>query len=414
MRRALADVLYVCRAPAPRRGPSLPCENPRVFSRRIPEDLRPNRLAQLRARAGEIPYDLTVTNPTVCDLPYPEDILAPLAQPAGSIYRPEPLGLAAAREAVAEAYGRAGIRIAPRQVAIVSSTSEAYGLLFKLLCDPGDEVLIPRPSYPLLEHLVTLEGARPVTYRLDPASGWQPRPEELASPRARAVVVVHPNNPTGSYLDEWHRQDLLERCRASRLALVADEVFHAFPLAGGPVPRSFAGTGDVLTFAIGGLSKYAGLPQVKLSWIVASGPEPEAREALDRLEFAADQYLSVSTPVQLALPRLLSQGAGIRAAILERCRRNLETLASAARAVPGVEVPLPRAGWSALVRFPGVIREETLVVQLLAEDGVAVHPGYFFDFPQEGWLVVSLLAEPSRFAEGCRRLLARIARSSSA
>lgn len=385
-----------------------------MFSRRVPQDLRPNRIAELRARVGEIPYDLTVTNPTVCDLPYPEDILAPLAQPAGSVYRPAPLGLATAREAVAEEYGRAGIRIDPRQVAIVSSTSEAYGLLFKILCDPGDDVFVPRPSYPLLEHLVALEGAKPVPYPLDFASGWQPRLEELASPRARAVVVVHPNNPTGSYLDESHRQDLLERCRTAQLALVADEVFHAFPLAGGPVPASLAGTSDVLTFALGGLSKYAGLPQVKLSWIVASGPAPEAGEALERLAFAADQYLSVSTPVQLALPRLLSQAAAIRAAILERCRRNLETLASSARAVPGVEAPFPRAGWSALVRFPGVIGEEALVLELLAEDGVAVHPGHLFDFPQEGWLVVSLLPEPSRFAEGCRRLFARLARSFSA
>ncbi len=385
-----------------------------MFSRRLPHDLRPNRIAALRARAGEIPYDLTVTNPTACDLPYPEDVLAPLAQPAGSVYRPEPLGLAAAREAVAEEYRRAGIGIEPRQVAIVSSTSEAYGLLFKLLCDPGDEVLVPRPSYPLLEHLVTLEGAHPAAYRLDPTCGWQPRHEELASPRARAVVVVHPNNPTGSYLDEAHRRDVLERCRAARLALVADEVFHAFPLAGGTVPGSFAGTSDVLTFALGGLSKYAGLPQVKLSWIVASGPEPEAGEALERLAFAADQYLSVSTPVQVALPRLLSHAAAIRAAILERCRRNLQTLASSARAVPGLEAPPPRAGWSALVRFPAVIREETLVVQLLEQDGVAVHPGYFFDFPQEGWLVVSLLPEPSRFEEGCRRLFARLARALSA
>jgi len=372
--------------------------------------LRPNRIAAARQALPDIPYDLTITNPTLCDLPYPDDLLEPLSRPEGRVYRPEPLGIAPAREAIALEYRRAGIELDPSRIAIVSSTSEAYALLFKILCDPGDEVLIPVPSYPLLEHLVALEGAVPVFYGLDPSAGWQPRPEELGSPRARAIVAVHPNNPTGSYLDEAHQEAILERCGQLGVALVADEVFHGFPLGSGPFGRSFAGRSEALTFCLGGLSKYAGLPQVKLAWIVVSGPEREASEAIERLAFAADQYLSVSTPAQVALPAFLSHGTRIRAAILERCRGNLEALRALARAVDAVEVVSPQGGWSALVRFPGFVREEELVLELLERDGVAVQPGYFFDFPQEGWLVLSLLVEPSRFAGGCRLLFERIQR----
>ncbi len=379
-----------------------------MFSRRIPGDLNPNPIAALRRRIGEVPFDLTVTNPTLCDLPYPENLLEPLAHPAGLTYRPEPLGLESAREAVAEEYRRSGAAVDPRRIALVASSSEAYALLFKLLCDPGDEVLAPVPSYPLFEHLASLEGARAVPYRLHPDAAWQPNPQDLDSPRARAAVVVLPNNPTGSYLDDAPRGALLEGCRARGLALIADEVFHAFPLSRGPVPRSLATTTETLTFTLGGLSKYVGLPQVKLSWIVVGGPDETVEPALERLEFIADQYLSVSTPVQLALPRLLAEGVAVRAAILDRCRANLDALASIAADARGIEVPRPQGGWSALVRFPALVHEEALVLELLEKDGVAVQPGYFFDFPQEGWLVLSLLPEPALFAEGCRRLLARL------
>jgi alanine-synthesizing transaminase len=384
------------------------CENEPVFSGRIPMDLRPNAIARARGRR-EIPFDLTVSNPTACGIPYPESLLAPLSRPAGLVYRPEPLGIESARRAVAADCRRHGAVVDPGHVAIVASSSEAYSFLFKLLCEPGDAVLVPYPSYPLFEHLAALDGVRAVPYRLDPDDGWQPSLPAAMPDRARAIVAVHPNNPTGSYVEEASARSLARACARHGLALIADEVFLDYPLVRAEGMPSLAARAEALTFALGGLSKSLGLPQLKLSWIATSGPGGAVEEAVRRLEFIADSYLSVATPVQLALPLLLSEAVPVRGAILARCRENLGTLRAAAAAVPAVSVPPPQGGWSAVLRFPSTIDEEALALELLEQDGVAIHPGYFFDFPGRSYAVVSLLPEPAVFSEGAQHLLRRIA-----
>ena len=366
---------------------------------RLPPDLTPNAWTLARARRGPVPLDLTVTNPTVCGFPYPADLLEPLGDAAALAYRPDPKGLATARRAIADDYARRGIAVDPGRIVLASSSSEAYGFLFKLLCDPGASVLVPAPSYPLFEHLARLEGTRPETYRLDPSHGWQP--ELPARTDAAALVLVHPNNPTGSWVREVAADDALP--------LIVDEVFLEFPLLANPA-RSFAARDRGLTFTLGGLSKSRGLPQLKLSWIVVGGDAARAGAALERLEFIADTYLSVGTPVQQALPGILRRGTAVRDAILERCRGNLAAAASLVRSHPGIELVAPEAGWSAVFRYPNVIAEETLVLELLDRDGVAIHPGYFFDFASDGWLVASLIVPPERFTEGLRKTFDAIAR----
>ncbi len=381
-----------------------------MFSHRVPAGLEPNRIAAQLA-ATPPGFDLTVSNPTRCGIPYPPALLRSLADPAGLEYRPSPRGLEAARAAAAAEYARHGAAVDPARVVLTASTSEAYAFLFKLLADPGGAVLVPSPSYPLFEHLARVEGLDAVGYRLDPELSWRPDLHELAGapPGVRAVVVVHPNNPTGSLVHPDDAAALVELAAARGWAVIADEVFLDYPLGGGPgAGRSFASTVGALTFTLGGLSKSVGLPQLKLAWIVASGPGALVADALDRLEFIADTFLSVSTPVQLALPELLRGGAAVRAAILERCRSNLAGLRTAVAGEPAAGVLAPDGGWSAVLRVPRFLPEEELVLELLRSDGVAVHPGYFFDFPTDGTLVLSLLPEPATFAEGVARLLARV------
>jgi hypothetical protein len=357
-----------------------------------------------------VPYDLTVSNPTSVGIPYPGGLLAALAHEDGRSYRPEPFGLASAREAVARDCRRHGTEVDRERIGLVASTSEAYSFLFKLLCDPGDAVLAPVPSYPLLEHLAALEGVRRLSYRLGADDGWQPEPLPLADTPVRAVVAVNPNNPTGSFVHADGARRLAAACTELRAALIVDEVFLDYPLAPTATAPTLASRGEVLTFTLGGLSKSLGLPQLKLAWIVLSGPEPQVVRARERLEFIADNYLSVGTPVQLALPRLLEEAVVIRQAILERCRLNLASLHAAGSALPGLRVREPEAGWSVVLEYPGVIGEEALVLELLDRHGVAVYPGYFFDFARPGTLVLSLLPEPHVFDEGVRRLLDLLAR----
>lgn len=385
---------------------------PLRFSSRTPSDLAPNRITLARA-AHPPAYDLTVSNPTRCGIPYPEDLLRPLADPAGLAYRPDPRGLVEARRAVSAEYARQGAAVPVERLVLTASTSEAYALLFKLLCEPGEAVLVGVPSYPLFDHLARVEGVRAEPYRLDPDHGWRLDLHELAAapPDTRAVVVVHPNNPTGSYLDPGDAAALQALCAARGWALIVDEVFLDFPLAAtGERVHSLAGCATCLTFALGGLSKSVGLPQLKLGWIAASGPEDVVAPALERLEYLADTFLSVATPVQLAAGELLARGAPVRAAIRDRCRGNLATLREAVGAHPALEVLPPEGGWSAVLRFPAVVEEEELAVELLERDGVAVQPGYFFDFAREGHLVLSLLPEPATFREGVARLGARLGR----
>lgn len=386
------------------------------FSERIPGDLTPTALARARERAPNVPFDLTVSNPTLCGLSYPPGLLSSLADERGLIHDPDPAGLPAARAAVAADHSRRGIEIDPRRVILTTSTSEAYSLLFKLLCNPGERVAIPFPSYPLLQHLVTLEGLEPAPYRLAAHDAWQPDVAQLSRAGAQAIVVVHPNNPTGSYLAPETADRLREACRRSETALIVDEVFFDFPLEARPLDvSSFAASDRALSFTLGGLSKLAGLPQLKLGWIVVGGEPAEADHAVERLSFIADQYLSVAAPVQLALESLLRHGTTVHDAILERCRRNLEALARAVASTPSTGLTLlrPAAGWSAILRYPAILDEQRLALDLLEQDGVAVQPGYLFDFETDGHLVLSLLAEPSVFDEGTARLMRRLASAES-
>ena len=379
------------------------------FSRRVPRDLRPNRIAGALTQSGPPPFDLTVSNPTACGIVYPRRLLAALADPAALCYRPDPRGLREARAAVAGEYRRHGVALDPERIVLTASTSEAYSFLFKLLCEPGERVLTPLPSYPLFEHLARVEGVGARPYHLDPEAGWRLDLDEIAGAgnEVRAVVVVHPNNPTGSYVTAADAAALAGLCRQRGWALIADEVFLDYPLDGGGAP-SFAARADALTFTLGGLSKSVGLPQLKLAWIAVSGPPNEVGAALERLEFIADTFLSVGTPIQIALPDLLGAGGEIRAAIAARCRANLAALRAIAHAYPEVTVLPADGGWSAVLRVPAVIGEEELVLMLLERDGVAVQPGFFFDFPRDGTVVASLLPPPETFRGGVDRLLSRL------
>jgi len=383
-----------------------------MFSSRVPRELEPNRLTQqvrkVRASRRDL-LDLTISNPTVAGILYPSSILAPLANRASERYEPHPLGSRAAREAIARDYRRRGIEIAPDRIVLTASTSEAYSILFKLLCDPaGDSVMVPVPSYPLFDHLTALDGVTPVPYPLEYHGRWTVDGDALDArwtSHVRAVLAVSPNNPTGSILTDSERHGLAERCAARDTALILDEVFADYPLETA-VPRAES-PGDALTFRLGGLSKSAGLPQVKLGWIAVEGPDLLVRAALDRLELICDTYLSVSTPVQAAAPQLLSDGAIVRDRILERLRVNYAALRTTAAAFPSIEALHCDAGWSAVLRVPATRTEEDLVLELLEMDSVLVHPGFFFDFDREAFLVVSLLAEPPIFLEAARRIMER-------
>jgi alanine-synthesizing transaminase len=385
-------------------------------SGRLPRNLSPNRLSAAvaaRRAAGHALVDLTESNPTRVGLPYPPDLLAPLGAPRGLQYAPEPFGAANAREAVAAEYGRRGVAVGPGRIALTASTSEAYALLFKLLCDPGDRVLVPRPSYPLFEHLTALESVEAVPYALDPHANWRLDVAAVAAAidaRTKAVLVVSPNNPTGTTLDRRDLEALAALAASRQIALIGDEVFADYPLGGGAGAVSVLEQQEALAFGLGGLSKSVGLPQVKVAWIGVSGPPGLVDDALRGLEIVADTYLSVSTPAQLALPELLASGAFVRDAIGRRLARNLEALRSAATHAAAVTLQEPAGGWSAVLQVPATRSEEALALTLVEEDGVLVHPGYFFDFPREAYVVLSLLPEPAAFDDGVARLLARAAR----
>jgi len=283
-------------------------------SRRIPADLSLNRLAAARARNPEIPFDLTQSNPTACGIPYPPDLLQGLADPGGLRYEPDPRGPWGTRSAVAASYRQWGVKVDPDRVILTASTSEAYSFLFRLLADPGDTILVPAPSYPLFDHLTRLDGIEARAFVLEPDGGWRIDFSILKrqGEGVRAVIVVHPNNPTGSFVHPEDRARLAALCRDRGWALIADEVFLPYPLDEDPGDdASFAGIRECLCFTLGGLSKSVGLPQLKLAWIVASGPDGDVEVALEGLEFIADAYLPVSTPVALAAPRLLSEGAAV-------------------------------------------------------------------------------------------------------
>jgi alanine-synthesizing transaminase len=386
-----------------------------VFARRATWDLHSNRLAAALAqvrRAGRCPVDLTVANPTRAGVGVPQEICWALARACPAAYAPEPLGLPAARAAVAEYYAARRILVVPEQVVLTASTSEAYGYLFRLLADPGDNILVPCPSYPLFDYLAGLEGLDTRKYPLRCARGrWEVDVDRLAAAidaRTRAVVLVSPNNPTGSYLGAADRQAIEQLARECDLALVADEVFGDFALeAETPSPESFAGPGaTVLTFALSGLSKVLAAPQLKLSWIVVGGPAAWRDEALARMEVIADTYLSVGTHVQLALPALLHLRASAQASVRRRLEENLRLLRQSCGANAPFEALPVEGGWYAVLRADG--DDEQLALSLLTEADVLVHPGYLFDFPTGGHLVLSLLA--ADFGAGLQRLADHLGR----
>ncbi len=385
-----------------------------MFSSRLPARLSANAFSQAVAdlrRRGVPLIDLTVTNPTRVGLAYPPDLLISLAGAGALSYDPAPFGLSSAREAVAGAMSSPSVRVDADRVVLTASTSEAYGLLFKLLCDPGDSVLIPQPSYPLFELLTRLDAVEATPYRLEEHGAWSIDRESVIAAcdvRTRAVLVVSPNNPTGSMLRRDDHEWLVAFARERDLALISDEVFADFPVTPRPDASSLLGEARVLTFTLGGLSKSAGLPQVKLGWIVVSGPGDEVAQALERLEVICDTYLSVSTPVQVAAPRLIADSAPVREAIRLRVQRNYRALRDAAAAYPAVRVVPPEGGWSAMIQVPETIGEEALVLRLLHDAHVVVHPGYFFDCHQGAHIVVSLLPEPDLFAAGIRSALERV------
>jgi hypothetical protein len=380
-----------------------------MFSARSARDRTRNELAILldEAReAGRAVLDLTESNPTRAGIPCPSGLTLALADPRSAQYEPSPFGLSIARAAVARTYEEAGLEVDPGSIVLTASTSEAYAFLFKLLCDGGDEVLVPQPSYPLLDHLARLEGVRLVPYPLVYDGEWYVDVAALQGAIrdvTRAIVVVHPNNPTGSYL----KRDELSAVAATGLPIVSDEVFASYPLAEDSRRAASAlEATDALVFALGGLSKMAALPQMKLAWLAVGGPAPRVREALDRLELISDTFLSVNTPVQIAAPALLASRHVAADAIRARLVRNL---AEAARRVAGTAVSLLKVegGWYATLRLPRTESEEAWALTLLREDAVYVHPGHFFDFPSEAYAVTSLLTSEAVFAEGIARVVAR-------
>lgn len=386
-----------------------------MFSTRLPADLAANRLtdAVRRCRASGRPLiDLTESNPTRAGFDYPADLLAPLADARGLTYAPSPLGLLDARRAVAAEYARRGVDVPLHRLVLTASTSEAYSLLFKVLADAGDEILVPRPSYPLFEHLTRLDALVPRHYDIDYHGRWTidlDAVERAISERTRAILVVSPNNPTGSFLRHDDAERLTRLAERHQLAIVADEVFADYELEDGARDAAAAAASSrSLVFSLGGLSKSIGLPQVKLAWIAAAGSGVLVEAALERLEHAADTYLSVATPVQVAAAELLRRGTMIRAQIATRVRENYRELHALAEAVPTCTVLRSEGGWTAVLRVPTFESEEDLALRLL-DAGVLAHPGYFFDFPGESYLIVSLLPPRDTFRDGVSRILRHFA-----
>jgi hypothetical protein len=381
-----------------------------MFSCRLQWDARPNRIAlaleALRCSGTRL-LDLTESNPTRAGFEYPEEILQAFDDPRMLAYEPSPAGSIAAREAVSRYYAARGAQVEPARILLTASTSEAYAYLFKLLANPGDSVLVPRPSYPLFEFLARLESVEIRQYPLVYHGGWSIDLEALAdavTDRTRAVVVVHPNNPTGSYVKREELQAIARLCAGRNMAIVSDEVFFDYALtpdaerAGAPLASQ-----DCLTFSMSGLSKIAGLPQMKLGWIAIGGPAELRAAARERLEWIADTYLSVGAPVQCAAPRLLAAGEEVQRQIRERTAANLRharaALAGSAASVLNVE-----GGWYVTVQAPRVRTEEEWALELLNREHVLTQPGFFYDFESEPFLVLSLLTAPEVFQEGMERL----------
>jgi alanine-synthesizing transaminase len=393
-----------------------------VFSKRtdwrLDENTFTRALCEHRLK-GKPVIDLTVSNPTTCGFSYDEAaILKALSDPAALQYEPEPKGLPRARGAIVEYYLEkdSSAHLDPERLILTTGTSEAYSFIFRLLCNPGDEILIAHPSYPLFDFLATIQDVKLCQFPLVYDHGWQidfPALRKTITTKTRAILLVHPNNPTGHFISANEAEELNRICLEHDLALVIDEVFLDYKMevsgARGEKHGSFVSNDAALTFVLSGLSKIAGLPQMKVGWIAVNGPEAPVRDAMARLEIIADTYLSLNAPVQHALPVLLAQRATVQPQIISRVAENLrqlDQLLAEQKAVSRLEL---EGGWCAVLRVPAVQTDEDLAIRLLAEYSVLVHPGHFYDFPDEGYLVVSLLVRGDDFVEGMRRLLRCVA-----
>jgi aspartate/methionine/tyrosine aminotransferase len=381
-----------------------------IFASRTDWNLKPNRLSAALARHksnGRKLLDLTASNPTECGFHYDAAaIIRALCNPASLQYHPDPRGLRVARQAVSDYYAARGTQVTADDLILTVSTSEAYSYVFRLLCDPGDELLIPTPSYPLFDFLADVNDVKLVRYSLFYDHGWHidlHALEQAITPRTRSVIVVHPNNPTGHYTKTNEITALNAICSGRQMAIIADEVFLDFSLAGAP-EQSFTANAEVLTFTMSGISKISGLPQMKFAWLAVNGPEYLRREALTRLELIADTYLSMNAPIQLAAPALLQQSAALQQQLMARVRKNLAQLdaqLSGQRDLSRLEV---EGGWYAVLRVPATRSDEDLAIELLENHDVFVHPGHFYDFPGDGYLVVSLITPEQEFQEGLSRI----------
>ncbi|HEV2297561.1 MAG TPA: pyridoxal phosphate-dependent aminotransferase [Candidatus Acidoferrales bacterium] len=385
-----------------------------MFAKRTNWNLATNRLSEALAKhraSGKPLLDLTASNPTKCGFRYDgAAILEAFANQACLNYDPEPRGLATARTAVAEYYAARGVKLSIDDIFLTTSTSEAYSFVFRLLCNPGDELLIPAPSYPLFEFLSDIQDVKLVRYPLVYDDGWQIDFHALRtviSPRTRGVIVVNPNNPTGHFVKREEAARLNDVCTERKIALIVDEVFLDFTIADSQ-PMSFAANPGALTFTMSGLSKICGLPQMKAAWLIVSGPEKLKAEAVARLEVIADTYLSMNAPIQLAMPVFLEQRHEFHKQLMTRVKKNLSELDCELKKQKSCSRLEVEGGWYVVLRVPATRSDEELAIELLTKHAVYVHPGHFFDFPSEGYLVVSLIAAEQEFAEGVRLLLSML------
>jgi len=381
-----------------------------MFAKRTNWNLSPNRLSQVLAahRASAKPLiDLTLSNPTECGFAYDsEAILDALRNPEALKYEPNSKGLECARRAVARYYAEKQVTVSIEEILLTTSTSEAYSYVFRLLCDPGDEVLIPAPSYPLFDFLVDILDVKLVRYPLLYDHGWLidfHALEQSVTSRTRAIIAVHPNNPTGHFTKPAEMGKLNDLCSRRGLAIIADEVFLDFSL-NDVATATFAANSGALTFTLSGLSKISGLPQMKAAWLVVNGPQRAKAQALERLEVIADTFLSMNAPIQLAMPAFLERRHNFQEQMLARLQRNL---AEADRLLAGQRLCsrlVVEGGWYVILRVPATRAGDDLAVELLESKGISVHPGHFYDLPPNGYLVLSLLTPESRFSEGLSSL----------
>jgi alanine-synthesizing transaminase len=382
-----------------------------MFSDRTNWNLKSNRLSEALAKyraAGKPLLDLTASNPTECGFDYDRRaILQALSNPESLSYDPDPRGLLSARRAVSEYYSAREIVIPADNIILTTSTSEAYSFVFRVLCNPGDELLIPEPSYPLFSFLADIQDVKLVGYPLLYDHGWQidfHALQQAVTERTRGIIVVNPNNPTGHFCKPSEMRKLNDICAPRKIAIIADEVFLDFSLAEN-TPRSFAANNGCLTFTMSGLSKISGLPQMKAAWLITSGPEELKAQALARLEVIADTFLSMNAPVQLAMPVFLELRHGFQMQAMARVRKNLAELDQQLLAQSSCSRLEMEGGWYAILRVPVIRSDEDLAIDLLNAQGVYVHPGHFYDFPADGYLIVSLITPDQDFKEGIKRVL---------